>query len=136
MYLPLILIPAFRNVNSTPILLSIIFFLVVINDSKEILYIVRFSMYPLVSFLIKSLGKSIANLLRNSRRFKSFGFRINGIKMFWKMKSGNKSHFYIIFILRNIIMKMKLIFFGKMIFYLLINLIIKNSLNSIKINYK
>ena len=112
-YFPLILIPAFLNVISTPILLSIIFLCVVINDSKEILYIVRFSMYPLVSFLIKSLGKSITNLLRNSRRFKSFGFRINGIKTFWNIKSWNKSHFDIILILRNIMKKKFFIFFDK-----------------------
>ena len=74
-YFPLTLSPALRSVISTPIFLSMICFLVVINDSNEILYMVRSSMYPLVSFLIKSLGRSIDNLLSQSRRFKSSGFR-------------------------------------------------------------
>ena len=73
-YFPFILSPAFLNVISTPIFLSIGSRLSVYNDSKEILYIVRFSIYPFVSFLIKSFGKSIINLLSHSLKFKSSGF--------------------------------------------------------------
>ena len=76
-YLPLILRAAFLKVISTPTLLFTYFFLVVIKDSNDILYIVRSSIYPLVSFLIKSFGKSITNLLSHSLRYKSEGFEPN-----------------------------------------------------------
>ena len=85
-YFPLILSPAFRNVIFTPVLLSLGFPLSAYIDSKDILYIVKFSIYPFVSFLIKSLGKSITNLLSHSRRFKSSGFLLEG-KILLKIKS-------------------------------------------------
>ena len=84
-YFPLILNPAFRNVISKPYFLSSIFFLVVINDSKEILYIVKSSMYPFVSFWIKSFGKSIIKLLSHCFIFKSPGFLFNEEKILLKI---------------------------------------------------
>ena len=68
MYFPFMLRAIFLKVISIPTLLEIFFLRVVINDSRDILYIVRFSIYPFVSFCIKSLGKSIVNLLSNSLR--------------------------------------------------------------------
>ena len=74
MYLPFIFRADLYNVNSTPTLFSIYFLRVVIKFSNEILYIVRFSIYPLVSFFISSFGKSIVNLLSHSLRYKSLEF--------------------------------------------------------------
>ena len=73
-YLPLILRAAFLKVISNPTLLSLYFLRVVIRDSMDILYIVRSSIYPFVSFFIKSFGISITNLFSHSLRYKSEGF--------------------------------------------------------------
>ena len=78
-YFPFILSPAFLNVISTPIFLSIGSRLSVYNDSKEILYIVRSSIYPFETFWINSFGKSITKFPSQSRKFNSFDFLIR----FW-----------------------------------------------------
>lgn len=68
-------------VNTKPYLSSTFFGRVVIRFSKEILYIVRSSIYPLVSFFIKSFGRSITNLLSHSFKYKSSEF---GLDLYWK----------------------------------------------------
>ena len=66
----------------------------------DILYIVRSSIYPLVSFFIKSFGISITNLLSHSLRYKSEGFELDFVRnKFFRMKLGKSSEVLMMFII-------------------------------------